>query len=94
MLLKGLPPDALLRTAPEDRVRDRWGVETELLAQLVEVVSVVAAERKIKDTVKVPRPPHLRKKPKAATPQEATARGIAVLRATSKSPTRPKALTA
>ncbi len=84
MLLKGLPPDALLRTAPEDRVQDRWSVETELLAQIVEVVSVVASERRLKDTVKVPRPQHLRKKQRAHSPQEATARGISVLRRTTK----------
>jgi hypothetical protein len=65
-------------------VLDRWGLHTEFLAQLLEVMSVTAAEKRLKDTIKVPRPEHLRPRRKAAPSHEATKRGIAILAATAR----------
>jgi hypothetical protein len=88
VLIKGLPSESLLRTDPEDRSLDRWSVNTELLAQLLEVTSVGVAERRLKDPVKIPRPTHLAKHRKARSTQEAYARGISVLQRTSKGITK------
>lgn len=55
-LVKGLPRDALVRTPLAERGRDPWTAELELMAQLVEVVSVSAAEMKLRAPIKVPRP--------------------------------------
>jgi hypothetical protein len=65
-------------------VLDRWGLHTEFLAQLLEVMSVTAAEKRLKDTIKVPRPEHIRprKRSGGAPSPEATKRGIALLAAT------------
>lgn len=55
-----LPDDALIRTSPELRRRLRearqWTNDTELLAQAVELLSVIASEYQIKKPVDVPRP--------------------------------------
>jgi len=55
-LVKGLPRDALVRTPESERGRDPWTAELELMAQLVEVVSIQAAEMKLRKPIKVPRP--------------------------------------
>lgn len=57
MLLKGLPPTALSRTPPERRgVDEPWTAVHELLAQLIEVTSIPAAERRLNEPITVPRP--------------------------------------
>ncbi len=56
MLIKGLPRDALVRTPTSERGRDRWTAELELMAQLIEIVSIQAAEMKLRKPIKVPRP--------------------------------------
>lgn len=40
-------------------MRDRWTLNTELLAQLIEEVSILAAEQRRRKPRKVPRPAHL-----------------------------------
>lgn len=56
VLIKGLPRDALVRTPESERGRDPWTAELELMAQLVELTSVLASNHRIKKPVKVPRP--------------------------------------
>ncbi len=56
MLVKGLPRDALVRTPAEERGREPWTAYHELLAQLIELTSVTAADHRIKKPLKVPRP--------------------------------------
>lgn len=55
-----------MRCPPElrDQLRaaKEWSVSTELLAQLIEEVSILAAERRRKQPREVPRPAHLRKR--------------------------------
>jgi hypothetical protein len=53
-LLDALPPDA--RSRRKDPDDEPWGVTEELLAQLVEMTSVVAAERRLKEPILLPRP--------------------------------------
>jgi len=68
-------------------VLDRWGLQTEFLAQLLEVMSVLAAEKRLKDSIKVTRPEHLRPTKRAANApptHEATKRGIAILQASAR----------
>jgi hypothetical protein len=55
-LVKGLPRDALVRTPESERGRDPWTAELELMAQLVEITSIAAAEMKLKKPIQVPRP--------------------------------------
>ncbi len=82
-----MPRDACIRTTPEDRLgEEKWSVETDLLALLVEVSSVTASGRQIKKPLEIPRPK------RAATPRPTSAedvdksfkRGIAVLASTAK----------
>ncbi|MGW4694868.1 hypothetical protein ACWEO1_21120 [Kitasatospora cineracea] len=58
--MRGLPADALLRRPAADAGTDRWGLTEELLAQLVEMVSVFAADRRLLKPVELPRPAHLK----------------------------------
>jgi hypothetical protein len=58
--MRGLPAESLLRTTPEQRSQEKWTVETELLAQLVEETSVVSSGHKRKKPLKVPRPDHIK----------------------------------
>ncbi|MCC9309140.1 hypothetical protein LN042_18975 [Kitasatospora sp. RB6PN24] len=74
--MRGLPADALLRRDSSEVGSDRWGLTQELLAQLVEVVSVVAAERRLKQPVDLPRPAHLR----PAASEAGMGRAVGVLR--------------
>ncbi len=53
-LVGGLPPEA--RLAREDPTEPEWGVTEELLAQMVEVMSVYASERRLKEPRVIPRP--------------------------------------
>lgn len=66
MLVKGLPRDALVRTPAEERGRDPWTAELELMAQLIEVTSVIAAEHRLKKPHKVPRPKRVKARRAAA----------------------------
>lgn len=52
--LDGLPDEARCRR--EDPDEPRWGVLEELIAQVVEEVSVLAAERRRPEPRKIPRP--------------------------------------
>lgn len=59
-----LPEDCLIKTTPDLRrqmaeAKD-WSVDTELLAQIKEEISILAAEHRRKKPVEVPRPPHMR----------------------------------
>lgn len=59
-----LPDDARIRTTPEIREQLRlaqtWTLEHELLAQIKEEISILAAEHRRKKPVEVPRPDHVR----------------------------------
>ncbi len=63
-MISRLPDDCLLKTTPELRQRlaqaKEWTVETELLAKIFEEISILAAERRRKKPVELPRPDHLR----------------------------------
>lgn len=65
MLVEGLPEQARTRRAADDRVW--WGFTEELLAQLVELTSIVAADKRITEPRQVPRPGS------ATTPQASSA---------------------
>ena len=73
-----------MRTTPETRRRlaesRSWTVEHELLAQLIEEVSVLAADRRRKKPREVPRPAHLKRDREKAGVKKA----IAVMKATSR----------
>lgn len=65
-----LPDESLIRTTPEIRQQiaesRSWTVDTELLAKILEEISILAAERRRKKPVEIPRPEHLtrrRRKP-------------------------------
>jgi hypothetical protein len=53
-LIAGLPDGALCKQ--DNPGETPWGVTEELLAQLVEEVSVLAADRRRKDPITIPRP--------------------------------------
>lgn len=59
------------------------------MAQLVELTSIVAADKQLKKTITIPRPDHIRSKGRAhqsgvkEVPENAYKQGIAVLQATS-----------
>jgi hypothetical protein len=50
-------------------------VETELLAQAVEMMSIVASERKLKNPREIPRPDYLRSRTSTTTDGAVNARG-------------------
>lgn len=77
MLIKGLPPDALVRLPVDDRGRDRWTVEVELLAQLIEVVSIGTAERAIREPIRIPRPDWMQPGARQASEEEFVVRPAA-----------------
>lgn len=56
VLVKGLPPDALVRVPVEERGREPWTAYHELIAQLVEVTSVGISGRQLRKPIQVPRP--------------------------------------
>lgn len=55
MLLAGMPGDARTRTTPAERAQP-WTTHDELLAQLIEIVSIGVADRVLRKPVQVPRP--------------------------------------
>jgi hypothetical protein len=65
MLVLGLPDEARIFTTPEIRQALRearqWTLDHELLAQIKEEVSILAAEHRRKKPVDVPRPDHVRR---------------------------------
>lgn len=54
VLIEGLPPTALSKQDNPGEVP--WGVTDELLAQLVEEVSVLTSDRRRKEPIEIPRP--------------------------------------
>jgi len=72
-----------VRTTPEVREQLRryreWTVDTELLAQIKEEISILASDRRRSRPVQVPRPDWVRRKP-AAKGGGGVAHAIAVLR--------------
>lgn len=74
VLLRSLPSDAYSRR--EDPTDIYWGVVEELLAQQIEMQSIIAAERKIKEPRQVPRPGSLGKRTSAPSPVN-TSQGLA-----------------
>jgi hypothetical protein len=66
-----------------------WTVDNELMAQLVELTSIVATDRQLKKPITIPRPDHIRRKGRAyqsgvkEVPENPYKQGIAVLQATS-----------
>lgn len=82
-----MPKGACTRTTVEERLGEGWTVTDDLLALLVEISSVTAAERKLKKPIEVPRPN--RKKapevePSGTDTDKAFKKGIGVLAATTK----------
>lgn len=76
MLIERLPPAALLRQTPEQlehELEPEWTVEMELMARLIEVVSITASGRQLKDPIKIPRPGD--KKAQQTTPAQAAVAG-------------------
>lgn len=53
--------------SPAGKYESPWRVETELLAQLVEVMSVLASERRLKKPLEVPRPDSVTREPEPTT---------------------------
>lgn len=90
-MITRLPDDALVRTTLAEREQLRqmrdWTTDTELLAQLVEEVSILAAERRRKSPREVPRPKHLREA--YAKRGGDIKRAVSVLKATSRTVYRP-----
>lgn len=78
VLVKGLPPEALIRIPADERGRghEPWTAYHELLAQLVEVTSIGAAEHRLKKPIKVNRPDRTRQHAQAAPIRVASARDI------------------
>lgn len=82
-LMRGLPADALLRRDSSEIGADRWGLTEELLAQVVEITSVIAAERRLKQPVELPRPGQLRARTDPAG-AGGMGRAVGVLRASTR----------
>lgn len=91
-----MPPESLLATGRGAREQERWPVEVELLAQLIEETSIAAAGLRRRRPREIPRPRHLRRSgphPGGSTGgagdgdgdgADPYRRGVAVLAATSK----------
>ncbi|MFJ4189429.1 hypothetical protein [Kitasatospora sp. NPDC089509] len=82
--MRGLPADALLRRDGAEIGADRWGLTQELLAQLVELVSVLAADHRLRRPVELPRPAHLGTGRAQGQGGQGMARAVAVLRRSGK----------
>ncbi len=54
MLLRSLPAEARLARLPGDEVV--WSTNTELLARLVEEISILSSDRRRKKPLEIPRP--------------------------------------
>jgi hypothetical protein len=72
-LIDGLPTDSLTKTPPDQRDKPKWTVEDELLAQLIEEVSILAAEQRRKKPRQIPRPGQ----PSRAQRETVTPEGVA-----------------
>lgn len=88
-LTNRLPKDACIRTTAEQRTREEWTVELELLTQLIEVTSISAAGMQLRQPITIPRPEHIRRQNKARESgvdvmDNPYKQGIAVLAATAK----------
>ncbi|WP_406205311.1 hypothetical protein OH807_30630 [Kitasatospora sp. NBC_01560] len=79
--MRGLPAEALLRRDGGEAGSDRWGLTQELLAQAVELISVMAAERRLRQPIELPRPAHMRA---GHSNEDGMARAVAVLRGTTR----------
>ncbi|MFG2907379.1 hypothetical protein ACGF13_20225 [Kitasatospora sp. NPDC048286] len=82
--MRGLPAEALLRRDGAEIGADRWGLTQELLAQLVELVSVLAAEHRLRRPVELPRPAYLSAGRRPERDGTGMARAVAVLRRSGK----------
>jgi hypothetical protein len=67
---------------PEQRGNRRWTTEMELLAQVIEEVSVLAADHRRKEPRLVPRPGHVQRG--GGTHADPYKRGVAMLAATTR----------
>ncbi|GIH95442.1 hypothetical protein ACFFMN_23030 [Planobispora siamensis] len=61
------------------RQAEQWTLHHELLAQVIEVVSILAAEMRIKKPIQIPRPSRPAN-PRARTGKRGTAHAVAVLK--------------
>ncbi|WP_416875966.1 hypothetical protein [Kitasatospora sp. SC0581] len=86
--MRGLPAEALLRRDGAEVGGDRWGLTQELLAQLVELVSVLAAEHRLRRPVELPRPAYLGAGRAREWDGKGMARAVAVLRRSGKAADR------
>lgn len=86
--MRGLPAEALLRRDGAEVGADRWGLTQELLAQLVELVSVLAAEHRLRRPVELPRPAYLSAGRAHERDSKGMARAVAVLRRSGKAARR------
>ncbi|RGD62036.1 hypothetical protein DR950_33675 [Kitasatospora xanthocidica] len=82
--MRGLPAEALLRRDEAEVGADRWGLTQELLAQVVELLSVLAAEHRLRRPVELPRPAHLSTGRARGRDGKGMARAVAVLRRSGK----------
>lgn len=57
-------------------------MQTELLAQMVEVTSVLAADKRLRKPVHIPRPAHLSSKARSTSPDAAIKKAVGVFAAT------------
>ncbi|MFJ8043790.1 hypothetical protein ACIRBX_25140 [Kitasatospora sp. NPDC096147] len=81
--MRGLPAEALLRRDEAEVGSDRWGLTQELLAQVVELVSVMASERRLRKPIELPRPGYLCAAQSPSGDGE-MARAVSVLRSSSR----------
>ncbi|MFJ6770165.1 hypothetical protein ACIQOV_04155 [Kitasatospora sp. NPDC091257] len=88
--MRGLPAEALLRRDEAEVGADRWGLTQELLAQVVELLSVLAAEHRLRRPVELPRPAHLSsgRERERERDGQGMARAVAVLRRSGKAADR------
>ncbi|MER8103298.1 hypothetical protein [Kitasatospora sp. NPDC094016] len=69
-----MPEQARTRRAPGERAW--WGFQEELLAQLVELTSVYAADRRLAEPLAVPRPNTVRAADTAPSPPSSGTSGL------------------
>ncbi|MGW3181650.1 hypothetical protein ACWDD9_20480 [Kitasatospora sp. NPDC001119] len=86
--MRGLPAEALLRRDEAEVGADRWGLTQELLAQVVELLSVLAAEHRLRRPVELPRPAHLSTGRARERDGKGMARAVAELRRSGKAADR------
>ena len=76
-----MPKGSCTRSTMDERLGEEWTVTDDLLALLVEVTSVSAADRKLRKPIQVPRPADAKKKAAAAKAQPDGARDAAYKKA-------------